>query len=165
VGSDIFSAQYQQSPVPAGGVMIKRDWLRYYAREKLPPRTYRVKIIQSWDTAGKLGPQNDWSVFTTWLLVDDHFYLLEVTRDRFDYPTLRDTAVELAKRFEPDFVLTGLVKMPITRVPVERDKGAPLCSTGKICSWSCSLSKERLILADLRSRASFFSERQDRRHR
>ena len=36
VGSDVFAAQYQQSPVPRGGVMIKRTWLRRY--DRLPER-------------------------------------------------------------------------------------------------------------------------------
>jgi hypothetical protein len=30
LGPDVFAAQYQQSPVPPGGAMIKRAWLRYY---------------------------------------------------------------------------------------------------------------------------------------
>ena len=30
IGSDVFAAQYQQSPVPPGGAMIRREWLRYY---------------------------------------------------------------------------------------------------------------------------------------
>ena len=36
IGSDVFAAQYQQSPVPAGGAMIKRDWLRYYENMSCP---------------------------------------------------------------------------------------------------------------------------------
>jgi hypothetical protein len=38
LGSDIFSAQYQQRPVPSGGAMIKRAWVRRY--EQLPPRPH-----------------------------------------------------------------------------------------------------------------------------
>jgi hypothetical protein len=30
LGSDAFSAQYQQMPVPPGGAMIKRDWIKRY---------------------------------------------------------------------------------------------------------------------------------------
>src|SRR3984893_6297358 len=30
IGSDVFAAQYQQSPVPPGGAMIRREWLRYF---------------------------------------------------------------------------------------------------------------------------------------
>src|SRR6266478_234908 len=103
MGPDVFAAQYQQSPVPPGGAMIKRAWLRYY--DELPERIDYSKVIQSWDTAAKDGAQNDWSVCTTWLVMKEHFYLLDLTRDRYEYPLLRDTAVALAKRFSPDEIL------------------------------------------------------------
>ena len=35
IGSDAFSAQYQQSPVPPGGMMVKRAWIKRYS--ELPP--------------------------------------------------------------------------------------------------------------------------------
>lgn len=82
VGSELFSAQYQQSPVPAGGAMIKRKWLKYYDRP--PERSSRAQVIQSWDTAAKDGAHNNWSVCTTWLLLDKHFYLLDLTRGRYE---------------------------------------------------------------------------------
>lgn len=103
VGSDVFAAQYQQQPVPPGGAMIKRAWLRYY--DKAPARTYSTKVIQSWDTAAKDGAQNDWSVCTTWLVDDERYYLLDLTRGRFEYPRLRKAALALAQRFEPDEIL------------------------------------------------------------
>ena len=87
IGSDVFAAQYQQSPVPPGGAMIRREWLRYY--EKPPERTYVTIVIQSWDTASKDGAQNDWSVCTTWMLVDKCYYLLDLTRGRYEYPASR----------------------------------------------------------------------------
>jgi predicted phage terminase large subunit-like protein len=83
--------------------MIKRAWLRYY--DKAPERVYRAKIIQSWDTAGKDGPLNSWSVCTTWMLLDKTYYLLDVTRGRYDYPRLRNIAIALAERFRPDTIL------------------------------------------------------------
>jgi predicted phage terminase large subunit-like protein len=134
LGSDVFAAQYQQCPVPPGGAMIKRAWLRYY--DKAPERTLRAKVIQSWDTAAKDGAQNDWSVCTTWLLLDKHFYLLELTRGRYEYPRLRNTALALAERFRPDAILiedasTGIALAQelsqariyvIEPISVERDK-------------------------------------------
>ena len=51
IGSDVFAAQYQQSPVPPGGGMIRREWLRYY--DKLPEFPYYARTIQSWDTAAE----------------------------------------------------------------------------------------------------------------
>jgi predicted phage terminase large subunit-like protein len=135
IGPDVFAAQYQQSPVPPGGGMIRREWLRYY--EEPPARTYRATIIQSWDTASKDGAQNDWSVCTTWLVSDDHYYLLDLTRGRYDYPTLKATAIALAQKYRPHYVLiedasTGTaLAQELTRVyfggavelvPIERDK-------------------------------------------
>jgi hypothetical protein len=63
LGSDLFSAQYQQAPVPPGGAMIKRSWVRRYSEH--PPETTGRFVVQSWDTASKGGPDNDWSVCTT----------------------------------------------------------------------------------------------------
>ncbi|MCA1528762.1 phage terminase large subunit [Bradyrhizobium yuanmingense] len=104
LGPDVFAAQYQQAPVPAGGALIKRNWLRYYDE---PPSQDALgcRIIQSWDTAAKNGAQNDWSVCTTWLVVDGTYYLLDLVRGRFEYPALRDTAIELARRFKPHEIL------------------------------------------------------------
>jgi len=134
LGSDIFAAQYQQAPVPPGGAMIKRQWLRYY--EKAPERGYRTKILQSWDTAAKDGAQNDWSVCTTWLLSENCFYLLDLIRGRYEYPRLRSIAIALAEKFKPDSILieeasTGIalaqelrsvLHRPIEPIKVERDK-------------------------------------------
>lgn len=134
VGSEVFAAQYQQCPVPPGGAMIKRAWLRYY--DKPPERTWRSKVIQSWDTAAKGGAQNDWSVCTTWLLHDKHFYLLDLVRGRYEYPHLRSSALALAERYKPDSILiedasTGIalaqelhraLHIPVNPVRAERDK-------------------------------------------
>jgi predicted phage terminase large subunit-like protein len=104
IGSPTFAAQYQQSPVPPGGGMIERKWLRYY--DELPQEGQNMRIIQSWDTAAKDGIRNDYSVCTTWMVVDMRsFYLMDVTRGHYDYPTLRRTAVALAEKYNPEFIL------------------------------------------------------------
>ena len=130
-----FAAQYQQSPVPPGGAMIRREWLRYY--DKPPERTYATIVIQSWDTASKDGAQKDWSVCTTWMLVDKCYYLLDLTRGRYEYPTLKATAIALAKEYRPNYVLiedastgTALAQEfrsiyldgAVRLVPIHRDK-------------------------------------------
>jgi len=97
LGSDLFSAQYQQAPAPPGGAMIKRGWVRRY--KELPPEITGHFIVQSWDTANKGGPDNDYSVCTTWLHPDDcRFYLLDVWRGRVDYPGLKAKVQELAQK-------------------------------------------------------------------
>jgi predicted phage terminase large subunit-like protein len=135
IGSDVFGAQYQQTPVPPGGAMIRREWLRYC--DKLPGDSYYAPIIQSWDTAAKDGAQNSWSVCTTWKVWEKRFYLIDVARGRYEYPTLKATAIGLAQRYRPQCVLiedastgTALAQElgviyfggAVRLVPIERDK-------------------------------------------
>jgi predicted phage terminase large subunit-like protein len=95
MGSDQFSAQYQQEPIPPGGAMIKRHWIKRYT--ELPSERYLV--LQSWDTASKGGPENDYSVCTTWVLPHGQklWYLADVWRGRVDYPGLKAKVVAQAK--------------------------------------------------------------------
>src|SRR5262245_66452914 len=67
--------------------MIKKHWIRRYT--ELPSPVGSPFILQSWDTAAKGGPDNDWSVCTTWLKIEQRWYLLDVYRARVDYPTLK----------------------------------------------------------------------------
>ena len=57
-GSLMFSAQYQQRPVPVEGNLIRRDWFRYYDRL---PQDSAKRIVQSWDIAMMTGDANDYS--------------------------------------------------------------------------------------------------------
>ena len=98
---DLFYSQYQQAPVPPGGAMIKREWVQRYTESSTD-----TIIIQSWDTAAKGGPDNDYSVCTTWSSPDNtHLYLIDVWRDRVDYPTLKAEVMELSKKWNAHSVL------------------------------------------------------------
>jgi len=97
IGSDAFSAQYQQAPAPPGGAMVKRHWIKRYS--ELPPTPARLFTLQSWDTASKGGPDNDWSVCTTWIVTRNKlWYLIDVRRQRVDYPALKASVQTLAER-------------------------------------------------------------------
>jgi predicted phage terminase large subunit-like protein len=94
-GSDVFAAQYQQSPVPREGAMIKRTWPRRY---DLPPTfDSSATLIQSWDTAAKGGEQSNYAACTTWLYYNKRYYLLDVYREQVDYPKLKKEAISIAK--------------------------------------------------------------------
>jgi hypothetical protein len=104
IGSEVFAAQYQQRHVAPGGAMIKREWLRYDDRP--PERTYRTRVIQSWDTASKTGVHNDHSVCTTWFVEENQYYhLVDLVRGQYNYPRLKATAIALAQKYRPRFVL------------------------------------------------------------
>jgi predicted phage terminase large subunit-like protein len=104
IGSDIFAAQYQQSTIPPGGAMIKRQWVQRYI--KLPASLEGTFILQSWDTAAKGGPDNDWSVCSTWRRTNDScWYLLDIWRQRVDYPSLKAHVEKHARLWNADQVL------------------------------------------------------------
>jgi predicted phage terminase large subunit-like protein len=101
--AEIFAAQYQQAPVPPGGLMIKREWVRRY--DELPVRASSSQIVQSWDTASTTGSESDFSVCTTWLIRENDYYLIDVLRGRFDFPTLRERAIAHAGAHKVNKVL------------------------------------------------------------
>jgi predicted phage terminase large subunit-like protein len=162
IGSDAFSAQYQQLPIPPGGAMIKRHWVRRYTQ---PPQRHEIlQFIQSWDTAMKGGPANDWSVCTTWAQTSDfRMYLLDVWRDRVDYPTLRTTVRALYAKWKPHAVLmedagsaTGLIQeleydfIDLIAVKPDRDKIARMAiASAKFEAGNIYLPEEAPWLADL----------------
>ncbi|HXA69595.1 MAG TPA: phage terminase large subunit [Stellaceae bacterium] len=97
-GSLIFSAQYQQAPVPPQGNIVKREWLRYYSRR---PAAFDV-IMVSWDTASTISESADFSVGTVWGARGLDFYLLDLVRDRFEVPDLRREVMRLAREWGAD---------------------------------------------------------------
>ncbi len=98
-----FYSQYQQSPVPMGGGMIKNDWLRYYDPHERP-EDFEM-IVQSWDTASKANNFSDYSVGITVGIKNQKIYLLDLKRARMDFPTLRRAAIEAYHQYKPHYIL------------------------------------------------------------
>jgi len=103
VGSLQFSAQYQQSPVPREGNLIKRKWFKIF--ETAPECGPGVRIAQSWDIATTTDERNNYSVCTTWAIKQKDYYLLHVWRDRLEFPDLRRKIVSHALHYEAQTVL------------------------------------------------------------
>jgi predicted phage terminase large subunit-like protein len=103
IGSFNFDSQYQQNPTPVGGNMVKRDWFQYY--DPAAPLPTFSTVVQSWDTANKSGELNDYSVCTTWGAYNGWYYLLDVYRQKLDYPTLRRKVIEQFTKHKPHVVL------------------------------------------------------------
>ena len=62
-------------------------------------------MIQSWDTACKVGQHNDPSVCTTWYISEKGVYLRKCYRERLLYPQLKQAAIELAEKHRVAAVL------------------------------------------------------------
>jgi len=103
IGEYNFQSQYQQSPMPLEGNLIKTEWLRFFEPEQLPADISYT--LQSWDTASKSDELNDFSVCTTWKVSDQNFYLIDVFRKRLTFPQLKRAAIALHQKFNPDKLL------------------------------------------------------------
>jgi predicted phage terminase large subunit-like protein len=103
MGEYNFASQYQQTPMPKGGAMVKLPWLQYYGPAALP-KPFST-IVQSWDTANKISELNDYSVCTTWGYINSKFYLLDVLRKRLNYPDLKRAARDQKAKHTPNAII------------------------------------------------------------
>jgi predicted phage terminase large subunit-like protein len=87
MGEYNFAGQYQQSPAPLGGGLVKAEWFKRYGESERPARFER--IVQSWDTANKATELSDFSVCTTWGVKGKDLFLIGLFRRRLEYPALK----------------------------------------------------------------------------
>jgi predicted phage terminase large subunit-like protein len=103
IGEYNFAGQYQQSPAPLGGGMVKAEWFKRYGENERPERFDR--IVQSWDTANKATELSDFSVCTTWGIRGKDLFLLNLLRKRLEYPALKRAVREQQSLFNANVVL------------------------------------------------------------
>src|ERR1700751_6104467 len=103
IGEYNFAGQYQQSPAPLGGGLVKAEWFKRYRENERPERFDR--IVQSWDTANKATELSDFSVCTTWGVKGKNPFLLTVFRRRLEYPALKRAVREQLSLFGANEVL------------------------------------------------------------
>ena len=88
--------------------MIKREWWQPWEKENVPRLNY---ILQSYDTAFSKKETSDYTAITTWGVFDpfedgvEHLILLDATKGRYNFPELKDEALEQYEYWEPDMVL------------------------------------------------------------
>ena len=104
-------AQYQQNPVSESAAIIKREWWKTWESDTPPQCDF---ILQSWDTAFEKTQRSDYSAQTTWGVFyhpDDNgisqanIVLLNASRDRVEFPTLKQWAIDEYKEWDPDSVI------------------------------------------------------------
>jgi predicted phage terminase large subunit-like protein len=97
MGELFFSAQYQQEPIPLAGNLIKAEWFKEY--DVAPTYTYNDILVISVDTAMKGTQLADFSVATVWLGRGDQCSLLDLWRERVDYPNLKRAVLRLREQY------------------------------------------------------------------
>lgn len=126
MGSFNFSAQYQQSPVPLKGEIVRWEWFKFY--DQAPMRERRDQIVMSVDTASKAEEINDYSVCTTWHAKGNERYLLGLTRVRVNYPDLKRLVIDRAVHFNASAIIiedAGSGTALIQDLARERYNGVP----------------------------------------
>lgn len=163
MGSYAYAAQYQQDPAPEAGGMVKKWWFSRY--QQLPEEFDFV--VQSWDTAIKTGAQHDASVCITFGMLSSEVYIIDVMRDRLEYPDLRRCFGVQYRRYTPEAVLIEdkasgqqLIQdmrreshIPVVAVQAKKDKvvrfaaACPMIEAGQLylpkhASWLVDFEKE-----------------------
>jgi predicted phage terminase large subunit-like protein len=148
IGSSAWVSLYQQRPAPEEGNIFHRDWWRRYS--EAPPQHQR--LIFSLDCAYKAGKANDFSVVLVMAETKVGYYLLHVSRGRWEFPELRRQAVALADIWKPNSVLiedtvSGIslvqslkaeTRLPVLPVKPQGDKQSrahavsPLVESGRV---------------------------------
>jgi predicted phage terminase large subunit-like protein len=97
MGSMAFAAQYQQQPVTEDGNLVKWSWFRFY--DEAPQRMIGDKIIVSWDTALSEKELASYSVAVVVQVRGETVHVLDVIRERLEYPDLRRRVIALHRQW------------------------------------------------------------------
>src|SRR5208282_792406 len=148
VGGSTWASLYMQRPAAAEGSMFKRAWWKISAT--VPEKFERIFL--SVDSAFKTGKQNDFSVGLTLGVSQAAFYVLDIWRERVEFPALQRKIDVLAERYRPNQILIedqasgqSLIqslqansRLPIKAIKVDRDKISraaailPLIEAGRV---------------------------------
>jgi predicted phage terminase large subunit-like protein len=103
-----WNAQYQQNPTAEEGSIIKREWWQVWDKDELPPLMH---VIQSYDTAFMKKETADFSAITTWGVFQKDedsapmLILVDMIKDRYEFPELRRVAKEQYDYWKPESVI------------------------------------------------------------
>jgi predicted phage terminase large subunit-like protein len=102
----IWSALYQQNPVPDEGMYFRKEYFKF---ESVPPAAYQRNVFQAWDFAIGEKQMNDYTVGATIIQDENDFlHVVEIVRFRGDSFTIVEEILNAAERWggEPTAPLT-----------------------------------------------------------
>ena len=103
-------AQYQ-NPTSDSAAIVKREWWQIWDSDKPPQCEF---VLQSWDTAFEKSQRSDYSALTTWGVFyhpdaagieQANIILLNAFRERMEFPTLKQEAIDQYKEWQPDSII------------------------------------------------------------
>lgn len=93
----IWSALYQQNPVPDEGMFFKKEYFKY---QKSMPMPHNLRVYTAWDFAIGERQQNDWTVGATILQDEtDTLFVLDIFRMKGDSFQIVEAILDVALRW------------------------------------------------------------------
>lgn len=110
VGSRVWNSLYQQRPSAIEGSLFKREHWQYYKPlsnnvEEIKSQLGIKRIIQGWDTAFKKTDSADFSAGLTIGVSENRYYVLDILKQKFEYPELKRAVQQYAEKWNPQVVL------------------------------------------------------------
>lgn len=96
IDESAFQAQYQQEPTAERGLIMKRDWWRYYNPSETP---VDGQLILTADTAFKETKTADYSCIQVWELRKDRMLMRDMVVDKWEFPELIQNAKEMWRKW------------------------------------------------------------------
>lgn len=103
MGGYAFSAQYQQRPVPEAGNLVRPTWFKRF--EDAPEIKLGVRTVQSWDFAVTDNTGSDYTVCVTALVHLNQIWVIDVFREKLNYPAQKRAYAALAQKWRPSCIL------------------------------------------------------------
>ena len=95
IGSAAFAGQYQQRPTPAGGLIFKPEWWRFY----VPGSVQFERVAISVDAAFKGAESSDFVAIQAWGFVGPRSYLIERDTERRGFVATKHAIKAMAMRY------------------------------------------------------------------
>jgi predicted phage terminase large subunit-like protein len=136
MASAAFEAQFQQNPLPSGGLIFKSEW--FESRYDVAPGRYSTVRALVVDPAFTAKTTSDPSAISTWATDGRQYFLIDSIAARLDFPDLVKLVRKKYFELKPHIVLveaaaSGLPlvqslsqesSLPITGIPPRGDKVA-----------------------------------------
>jgi predicted phage terminase large subunit-like protein len=100
-----WNAQYQQDPTGEEGALVKREWWGSWLEDDPPECDY---LIMTLDAAQETHNRADFTGITVWGIFFNeeegvnNIILLNCIKERYEFPELKEKAMEQYKEWEPD---------------------------------------------------------------
>ncbi len=101
IGKKNYHAQYLQSPIDKSYNLISESELSLYTEIPNLPSYFVLSI----DSAIKLSTNSDYTVCTCWKIIKNKYYLIDLIRDKMDYPLLKESIKHQIQKYNPKYTL------------------------------------------------------------